>query len=144
MYILLGCRSFALQPLHCWNILNRIRQDHLCVDPKRWCGVSLLSSYNMQSISIVFLQTLFQVGQHRQSVQLKWWFTESVCGSTELDPLTCLLYRVQALRRRALAGSARLEPLRLGQVCHCCDDQRGISKYANTPGCRQLLETIGA
>jgi hypothetical protein len=25
-HVLLACRSLALQPLHCWNILNRTRQ----------------------------------------------------------------------------------------------------------------------
>jgi hypothetical protein len=31
-------------------------------------------------------------------------------------PLTCLLFHMQALRQRARAASARLEPIRLGQV----------------------------
>ncbi len=30
--ILMACRSLALQPLHCWNILNRIRQYSLSED----------------------------------------------------------------------------------------------------------------
>ena len=75
---------------------------------------------------------LNQVGRCKQDFEWIWRITDSIAclcmrkTASVLQPLTCPLYRVQALPRRARAASARREPIRLGQVSHCRDSQRGM------------------
>ncbi len=63
------------------------------------------------------------------------------------NPLTCPLYREQALRRRARAASARPEPIRLGQVSHRRDNRQRVVGtlriHMAVYGCMLLFESIG-
>ena len=139
--LLLACRRLALQPLHCRNILDRIRHNNLYVDPKGRFGVSFSCCFIMQKhaqLDAIFHKPCsswtahaIRLAYHRIYVLIFWMWriAESMLWSTQLYPLivTRVLYCVQALRRRARATSARLEPIRLGQVSHISEGHANIA-----------------
>ncbi len=118
--IFLACRSLALQPLHCWNILNRIRQCSLCADPQRWCWPTL--GYCLcQGVMPHHANTTKQLFCPDPSLMDKSCHTMSGRSVSQIclllvpvhveiyfrstAPLTCRLILVQELHRLARAAS---------------------------------------
>ena len=101
--LLLACRRLALQPLHCRNILDRIRQNNLYVDPKGRFGVSFSCCFIMQKhaqLDAFFPpQTVFKLDSTRNPFSV----SQNLC----FDFLNVAHRRIYALIYATLSSDTR-------------------------------------